>query len=131
VVGISRSPPTTWPKAGHFESVAVDFSDKKMFSTILSEGNFDAVVSAFGPPLHNLKDVYRVGVEGHNNIKMAVLQSSYRGPLIIIGKLLHLWQSYLRSCLLISRCFIGGAGSLYYKKGVQLCDDDHFAYNHW
>ncbi|KAJ5882343.1 uncharacterized protein N7529_001015 [Penicillium soppii] len=80
-----------------------------MFSTILSEGNFDAVVSAFGPPLHNLKDVYRVGVEGHNNIKMAVLQSSYRGPLIIIG----------------------GAGSLYYKKGVQLCDDDHFAYNHW
>ncbi|KAJ5588513.1 hypothetical protein N7537_011191 [Penicillium hordei] len=80
-----------------------------MFSTILSEGKFDTVVSAFGPPLQDLKMVYRVGVEGHNSIKMAALQSSYRGPLIIIG----------------------GAGSLYYGKGVQLCDDDLFAYHHW
>jgi putative NADH-flavin reductase len=86
VIGISRSPPKTWPRAGNFESIAVDFSDTKTFSAILSEGKFDAVVSAFGPPLHDLKDVYRVGVEGHSNIKMAVLKSTYRGPLIIIGK---------------------------------------------
>jgi putative NADH-flavin reductase len=58
VVGISRSPPNTWPKAGPYESISVDFSDIKMFSTILSDGKFDAVVSAFGPPLHNFKDVY-------------------------------------------------------------------------
>lgn len=85
VVGISRSPPKTWPKVGTFESIAVDFSDISLFSTILSEGRFDAVVSAFGPPLHDFKYVYRAGVEGHGNIKKAVLQSSYRGPLIIIG----------------------------------------------
>lgn len=87
VVGISRSPPKTWPKAGQYESIAVDFGDTQMFSSILSEGGFDAVVSAFAPPLIDMKKVYIVGVEGHGNIKMAILQSSYRGPLIIIGQL--------------------------------------------
>ncbi|KAF4120102.1 hypothetical protein GMORB2_3513 [Geosmithia morbida] len=109
VVGISRSPPSTWPKTGDYSSIAVDFSDTATFSSVLSEGGFDAVVSAFGPPLNDLKDVYRLGVEGHGNIKMAILKSSFRGPFIIIG----------------------GAGSLYYKNGVQLCDDKLFAFHHW
>jgi putative NADH-flavin reductase len=86
VVGISRTPPETWPKTGDYSSIAVDFSDTKTFSSILSEGDFNAVVSAFAPPLQDLKDVYRLGVEGHGNIKMAILKSSYRGPFIIIGQ---------------------------------------------
>ncbi|KAJ5745722.1 hypothetical protein N7520_010904 [Penicillium odoratum] len=109
VVGVSRSPPSKWPKAGNYSAITCDFSDIRGLSTILSEGGFDAVVSAFAPPLGDMKAVYRLGVEGHGNIKMAILRSTYRGPFIIIG----------------------GAGSLYYKKGVQLCDDDGFAFSHW
>ncbi|KAJ5958796.1 uncharacterized protein N7479_005946 [Penicillium vulpinum] len=111
VVGISRSPPKVWPKATpeQFSSIACDFSDIKSLSSILSDGGFNAVISAFGPPLTDMKDVYRLGVEGHGNIKMAVIRSTYRGPFIIIG----------------------GAGSLYYKNGVQLCDDKDFAFQHW
>lgn len=86
VVGISRSPPKTWPQTGNYDSVAVNFGDIESFSSILSEGGFEAVVCAFAPPLHDLRDVYRVGVEGHGNIKMAIMKSSYRGPLIIIGQ---------------------------------------------
>ncbi|OJJ82476.1 uncharacterized protein ASPGLDRAFT_67929 [Aspergillus glaucus CBS 516.65] len=40
---------------------------------------------------------------------MAIVRSIYRGPVIIIG----------------------GAGSLHYKNGVQLCDDEGFAFKHW
>ncbi|KAJ9243862.1 hypothetical protein DTO169E5_2204 [Paecilomyces variotii] len=109
VVGISRSPPKDWPKSGEYSGIPCDFSDINGLSTILSDGGFDAVVSAFAPPLVDLKSVYRVGVEGHGSIKMAILRSSYRGPFIIIG----------------------GAGSLYYKRGVQLCDDNGFAFKHW
>lgn len=86
VVGISRSPPKTWSKRGDYSSIAVDFAEVKALSAILSEGKFDAVICAFAPPLHDFNAVYRVGVEGHGNIKMAVLRSSYRGPLIIIGE---------------------------------------------
>ncbi|KAJ5667411.1 hypothetical protein N7507_003275 [Penicillium longicatenatum] len=109
VVGISRSPPKTWPKSGEYGGIPCDFSDIRGLSKILSDGGFDAVVSAFAPPLTDFDAVYTVGVEGHGNIKMAILRSTYRGPFIIIG----------------------GAGSLYYKNGVQLCDDESFAFKHW
>lgn len=85
VVGISRSPPKTWTTSGEYAGIPCDFGDIRALSRILSEGGFDAVVSAFAPPLVDLKAVYSVGVEGHGNIKMAVLRSTYRGPLIIIG----------------------------------------------
>lgn len=84
-MGVSRRPPKSWPKNGDYSSIAVDFSNTQAFANILSEGGFDAVVSAFGPPLNDLREVYRLGVEGHGNIKLAVLSSSYRGPLIVIG----------------------------------------------
>ncbi|KAJ5959264.1 uncharacterized protein N7479_006414 [Penicillium vulpinum] len=109
VVGISRTPPKTWPKSGEYGGIPCDCSDIKGFSNVQSDGDFDAVVSAFGPPLVDLKSVYSVGVEGHGNIKMAILKSTFRGPFIIIG----------------------GAGSLFYKHGVQLCDDEDFAFKHW
>lgn len=85
VVGISRSPPKTWPKSGEYTSIPCNFSDIKGLSRILSDGKFDAVVSAFAPPLVDMKSVYSTGVEGHGNIKMAILGSTYRGPFIIIG----------------------------------------------
>lgn len=85
VVGISRSPPKTWPKSGEYGGIPCDFGDIKALSKILSDGGFDALVSAFAPPLTDFDAVYTVGVEGHGNIKMAILRSTYRGPLIIIG----------------------------------------------
>lgn len=128
VVGISRNPPKTWSKPGQYSSIAVDFGDIKTLSTVLSEGDFDAVVSAFGPPLSDMKQVYRLGVEGQGNIKMAILRSTYRGPLILIGK-----ASNSASLLdyKVADFPLGGAGSLHYKNGVQLCDDTGFCYNHW
>ena len=86
VVGISRSPPKSWPKEGEYSAISCDYGNIEKLSTILTEGGFDCVVSAFAPPLENLNDVYRVGVEGHGNIKMAILRSSYRGPFIIVGE---------------------------------------------
>ncbi|KAJ5390542.1 uncharacterized protein N7496_001610 [Penicillium cataractarum] len=109
VVGISRTPPQTWAKSGKYEGIPCDFNDIRGLSDILSNGNFDTVISAFAPPLVDLKSVYNVGVEGHGNIKMAILRSTFRGSFIIIG----------------------GAGSLYYKHGVQLCDDEDFCFKHW
>ncbi|KAL1854566.1 hypothetical protein Plec18167_003229 [Paecilomyces lecythidis] len=53
-----------------------------------------------------MKDIYRLGVEGHSKIKTAILKSTYRGPFIIIG----------------------GAGSLHLRTGKQLCDANGFAY---
>lgn len=88
VVGISRSPPKSWPKQGEYSAIACDYGDIEKLSAILTAGGFDCVVSAFAPPLLDFKDVYRLGVEGHGNIKMAILKSSYRGPFIIIGETL-------------------------------------------
>lgn len=85
VVGISRSPPKSWPTPGEYSAAACDFGNVAALSTILSEGRFDAVVSAFAPPLSDFKMVYQLGVEGHGNIKMAILRSSYRGRFVIIG----------------------------------------------
>lgn len=87
VVGISRAPPKTWAKPGEYGGIPCDFSDIKGLSKILTDGDFDAVVCAFAPPLVDMKSAYLVGVEGHGNIKMAILRSAFRGPLIIIGKL--------------------------------------------
>ena len=108
VVGISRTPPQTWGKHGEYlpqtwgkhgeytpqtwgkhgeyEGIPCDFNDIRGLSRILSDGKFDTVISAFGPPLVDLKTVYSAGVEGHGNIKMALLRSTFRGHLIIIGK---------------------------------------------
>lgn len=86
VVGISRSPPTTWNKPGKYSALPVDFHHEDQLAAALSSGGFDAVVSAFGPPMTNMKDIYRLGVEGHSKIKTAILKSTYRGPFIIIGK---------------------------------------------
>lgn len=128
VVGISRSPPSTWSRSGDYSGIACDFGDIPGLSTIFSEGGFDAVLSAFAPPLVDLKDVYRLGVEGHGNIKMAIVRSTYRGPVIIIGKV----SVPLDKCFMLSAmCSAGGAGSLYYKNGVQLCDDEGFVFKHW
>jgi putative NADH-flavin reductase len=88
VVGISRTPPKTWPKPGEYGSIPCDFSDIKGLSNIISDGNFDAVVSAFAPPLVDLKSVYSVGVEGHGNIKMAIIRSSFHGLFLIIGMIM-------------------------------------------
>lgn len=132
VVGISRSPPKDWPKSGEYSGIPCDFSDINGLSTILSDGGFDAVVSAFAPPLVDLKSVYRVGVEGHGSIKMAILRSSYRGPFIIIGMIVWLCMlCHLQLDLDSNTHCTGGAGSLYYKRGVQLCDDNAFAFKHW
>lgn len=128
VVGISRSPPSIWPRSGKYSGIACDFGDIPGLSTIFSEGGFDAVVSAFAPPLVDLKDVYRLGVEGHGNIKMAIVRSTYQGPVIIIGKVS---VPFDKCFMLNAMCSAGGAGSLYYKNGVQLCDDEGFAFKHW
>lgn len=85
-VGISQSPPQTWHKPGEYSAIRCEFSDIKDLSNTLSEGGFDPVISAFAPPLTDMKAVYRLGVEGHGNIKMAVIKSTYRGPFIIIGR---------------------------------------------
>lgn len=126
VVGISRAPPQTWGKPGEYEGIPCDFNDIRGLSEVLSDGNFDTVVSAFGPSLVDLKTVYSLGVEGHGNIKMALLRSTFRGHLIIIGKI---YSSFDRDPMLIT--ISGGAGSLYYKNGVQLCDDGEFCFKHW
>lgn len=88
VAGISRTPPKTWPKTGEYAGIACDFSDIQGLSKILSDESFDAVISAFAPPLVDMKSVYSIGVEGHGNIKKAILRSNYRGPFIIIGTIL-------------------------------------------
>lgn len=74
-------------KAWGLQRYCMRFGNIQGLSTILSEGRFDAVISAFAPPLVDLKAVYRLGVEGHGNIKMAIMRSTYRGPVIIIGRL--------------------------------------------
>lgn len=96
VVGISRSPPKTWRTPGDYSAITCDFSDIRSLSNILSEGGFDAVVSAFAPPLTDMKAVYRLGVEGHGYIKMAIMRSSYRGPFIIIGIIFNFVDAYKR-----------------------------------
>lgn len=70
-----------------YEGISCDYGNIKELSTILSDGNFDAVISAFAPPLVDMKAVYRVGVEGHGNIKTATLRSTFRGRFIIIGNI--------------------------------------------
>lgn len=85
------------------------------------------MVSAFAPALVDMKAVYTVGVEGHGNIKMAILRSTYRGPFIIIGTFIEPDTLHNFSLVICT----GGAGSLYYKSGVQLCDDESFAFKHW
>lgn len=90
VVGISRMPPKSWEKPGDYASIPCDFRNVKDLSKILSNGCFDTVVSAFTPPLGDLKsvyhlDVYHLDVEGHGNIKMAIQRTTYHGPFISFG----------------------------------------------
>ncbi|KAK1762682.1 NADH(P)-binding-domain-containing protein, partial [Phialemonium atrogriseum] len=97
VVGISRNPPEDWKSNSGYSSVPVDIQDTKKLSKVFSAG-FDAIVSAYAPPLADLSKVYETGVEGHGKIKMALLESSHEGQIIVIG----------------------GAGSLHTKNGQQL-----------
>lgn len=85
VVGISRSPPQKWAAEGDYTPQAVDLHDTDSFARALSNG-FDVIVSAYGPPLAKLDEIYEHCVEGHAKIKNAVLQSTHSGGFIIIGK---------------------------------------------
>lgn len=85
VVGISRNPPQKWAGEGDYTPHAVDLHDTDRLADALSQG-YDAIVSAYGPPLAKLDEIYEHCVEGHAKIKNAVLQSTHSGGFIIIGK---------------------------------------------
>lgn len=85
VVGISRSPPQSWPRPGNYSSVALNIYNTKALAEALSQ-NFDAIVCAFGPPLVDLKTVYAETCEAQAKIKQALLLSTHKGPFVIIGK---------------------------------------------
>lgn len=97
VVGISRNPPQKWAAEGDYTPHAVDLHDTDRLADALSQG-YDAIVSAYGPPLAKLDEIYEHCVEGHAKIKNAVLQSTHSGGFIIIGTMI--WLSFI---LLTSR----------------------------
>jgi putative NADH-flavin reductase len=110
VIGLSRSPPKTWKDAGNrYSAIAVDVTNARAFSQVLSSGEFDAVVCAFSPPLDDLHAAYRVCCEGHAKIKDAVLNSTFDGMFIVIG----------------------GAGSLHVESGADLADEPEFPFRNW
>jgi putative NADH-flavin reductase len=108
VVGFSRNPPKTWRTPGDFSSVSINVHDSTKFAKLLSDG-YDAVVSAYGPPLSDMDAVYEHCIEDQLQIKRAILASKHQGEIIIIG----------------------GAGSLYTKEGIQLVDTKDFCYSWW
>ena len=84
VVGISRNPPAQWDKPGDYSAVSLDLADIRKTATVFSQG-FDAIVSAYGPPLERFNQVYFYCGEFQGKIKAALLASTHTGPFIIIG----------------------------------------------
>lgn len=84
VVGISRNPPTKWNQPGDYTSVKLDLEDVKHTAAVFSQG-YNAIVSAYGPPLANINRVYLSCAEAQGKIKSALLSSTHTGPFVIIG----------------------------------------------
>lgn len=87
VVGLSRDPPKIWKNNPAYSAIAVDVNNHADLTKVFSQG-FDAIVSAYGPPMTDLSMTYYYGVESNLKIKVALLESTHKGPFIIVGKIL-------------------------------------------
>ena len=100
VVGMSRNPPSSWKENEAYTAEKVDIQNHEQLTKAFS-GGYDAIVSAYAPPLTDLKMVYYRGVECHLKIKAAMLESTHNNPFIIIGKQHNTYNSSINFLLLL------------------------------